>query len=398
MPGPARDLAQELRARRVVVRSGVVEDEHRGPGTQGGAVTAEFLERSSPVAAARALHEAGRAFDRETWRRGTELGWVSLLVPEELGGGSVSGEGLVDATIIAEQFGRLAAPGPFLVVNVVAAALAEAANAGIHAGLIQRLLTGEAIATWACCAPERGWDPVAGAIDAAADGDGYLLTGTHEQVEAASDADEFLVLARTAAGLTQFIVPSDAEGLIVSALTSLDLTHGFGRVTYDGVRVARGALVGSIGEAEPAVERQFEVAVVLQCAELAGVVEKVLEFTRQWMFDRFSFGRPLASYQALKHRFADMTLWSHAAQAATAAAARAVQERRHDAAELVSIAKAYTGQRATDIIQDCVQLHGGLGVTWEHDIHVYLRRATVGRVTWGTPSDHRRRVADLLNV
>ena len=383
MPGPARDLAQELRARRVVVRSGVVEDEHRGPGTQGGAVTAEFLERSSPVAAARALHEAGRAFDRETWRRGTELGWVSLLV---------------DATIIAEQFGRLAAPGPFLVVNVVAAALAEAANAGIHAGLIQRLLTGEAIATWACCAPERGWDPVAGAIDAVADGDGYLLTGTHEQVEAASDADEFLVLARTAAGLTQFIVPSDAEGLIVSALTSLDLTHGFGRVTYDGVRVARGALVGSIGEAEPAVERQFEVAVVLQCAELAGVVEKVLEFTRQWMFDRFSFGRPLASYQALKHRFADMTLWSHAAQAATAAAARAVQERRHDAAELVSIAKAYTGQRATDIIQDCVQLHGGLGVTWEHDIHVYLRRATVGRVTWGTPSDHRRRVADLLNV
>jgi alkylation response protein AidB-like acyl-CoA dehydrogenase len=360
--------------------------------------TAEFLERFSPVAAARALHEAGRAFDRETWRRGAELGWVSLLVPEELGGGSVSGEGLVDATIIAEQFGRLAAPGPFLVVNVVAAALAEAANAGVHAELIQRLLTGEAIATWACCAPERGWDPVAGAIDAVADGDGYLLTGTHEQVEAAGDADEFLVLARTAAGLTQFIVPSDAEGLIVSALTSLDLTHGFGRVSYDGVRVARGAMVGVAGEAAPAIERQFEIAVVLQCAELAGVVEKVLEFTRQWMFDRFSFGRPLASYQALKHRFADMTLWSHAAQAATAAAARAVQERRDDAAELVSIAKAYTGQRATDIIQDCVQLHGGLGVTWEHDIHVYLRRATVDRVTWGAPSEHRRRVADLLNI
>jgi alkylation response protein AidB-like acyl-CoA dehydrogenase len=360
--------------------------------------TAEFLERSSPVAAARALHEAGRAFDRETWRRGAELGWVSLLVPEELGGGSVSGEGLVDATIIAEQFGRLAAPGPFLVVNVVAAALAEAANAGVHAELIQRLLTGEAIATWACCAPGRGWDPVAGAIDAVADGDGYRLTGIHEQVEAASDADEFLVLARTAAGLTQFILPSDAEGLIVSALTSLDLTHGFGRVSYDGVRVARGAMVGVAGEAESAIERQFELAVVLQCAELAGVVEKVLEFTRQWMFDRFSFGRPLASYQALKHRFADMTLWSHAAQAATAAAARAVQERRDDAAELVSIAKAYTGQRATDIIQDCVQLHGGLGVTWEHDIHVYLRRATVDRVTWGAPSEHRRRVADLLNI
>jgi alkylation response protein AidB-like acyl-CoA dehydrogenase len=360
--------------------------------------TADFLEKSSSVSASRALHDAGLAFDRETWRRGAELGWASLLVPEELGGGSVSGQGVVDATIIAEQFGRLAAPGPFIVVNVVAAALAEATNADAHAELIRRLLSGEAIGTWACCAPERGWDPVAGAIEAVADADGYRLTGTHDRVEAAADADVFLVLARTPEGLAQFVVPRDAPGLSVSALTSLDLTRGFGRVTCDGVRVAQGAPVGAVGEAESAVERQFQIAVVLQCAELAGVVERVLEFTRQWMFDRFTFGRPLASYQALKHRFADMTLWSHALQATMAAAATAVQERRDDAAELVSIAKAYAGQRATDIIQDCVQLHGGLGVTWEHDIHVYLRRATVDRVTWGAPYEHRRRVADLLGV
>jgi alkylation response protein AidB-like acyl-CoA dehydrogenase len=360
--------------------------------------TADFLEKSSSVSASRALHDAGLAFDRETWRRGAELGWASLLVPEELGGGSVSGQGVVDATIIAEQFGRLAAPGPFIVVNVVAAALADATNADVHAELIRRLLSGEAIGTWACCAPERGWDPVAGAIEAVADADGYRLTGTHDRVEAAADADVFLVLARTPEGLAQFVVPRDAPGLSVSALTSLDLTRGFGRVTCDGVRVAPGALVGAVGEAESAVERQFQIAVVLQCAELAGVVERVLEFTRQWMFDRFTFGRPLASYQALKHRFADMTLWSHALQATMAAAATAVQERREDAAELVSIAKAYAGQRATDIIQDCVQLHGGLGVTWEHDIHIYLRRATVDRVTWGAPYEHRRRVADLLGV
>ena len=360
--------------------------------------TAEFLEKSSPVRGSRALHEKGQAFDRETWRRGAELGWASLIVAEELGGGSVSGEGLIDATIIAEQFGRLAAPGPFLAVNVVAAALAEATNASAHAELIGRLVAGEAIGTWACCAPGRGWDPVAGAVEAAPDGEGYRLTGAHERVEAATDADVFLVLSRAPEGLTQFVVPRDADGLSVSPLTSLDLTRGFGRVSYDGVRVAPSALVGEAGGAESAVERQFQIAVVLQCAELTGVVEKVLEFTRQWMFDRFTFGRPLASYQALKHRFADMTLWSHAAQATTAAAAAAVARRHADAAELVSIAKSYAGQRATDIIQDCVQLHGGLGVTWDHDIHVYLRRATVDRVTWGTPSEHRRRVADLLGV
>jgi len=360
--------------------------------------TAEFLEKSSPVRGSRALHEKGQAFDRETWRRGAELGWASLIVAEELGGGSVSGEGLIDATIIAEQFGRLAAPGPFLAVNVVAAALAEATNASAHAELIGRLVAGEAIGTWACCAPDRGWDPVAGAVEAAPDGEGYRLTGAHERVEAATDADVFLVLSRAPEGLTQFVVPRDADGLSVSPLTSLDLTRGFGRVSYDGVRVAPSALVGEAGGAESAVERQFQIAVVLQCAELAGVVEKVLTFTSQWMSDRFTFGRPLASYQALKHRFADMTLWSHAAQATTAAAAAAAAQRRADAAELVSIAKSYAGQRATDIIQDCVQLHGGLGVTWEHDIHVYLRRAAVDRVTWGTPAEHRRRVADLLAV
>jgi alkylation response protein AidB-like acyl-CoA dehydrogenase len=370
--------------------------------------TADFLAGTSSVAVARALHAEGRSFDRDTWRRGAELGWTSLLVPEDLGGGSVSGAGLIDATIIAEQLGAIAAPGPFLAVNVVAFALAESVraqgpNAAVHAGLLKRLLAGEAIASWACCPPGGGWNPEAGAITAIPEGDGYRLTGVHEGVEAAADADAFLVLARVPEskapeGLMQLIVPATADGLTVVAMGTLDLTRGFGRVSYDGVEVGPEAVVGRSGEGGDAVERQFQVAVVLQCAELAGVVDTVLEFTRQWLADRFTFGRPLESYQALKHRFADLTTWSHAAQAATYAAAEAVHERRPDAAEAVSIAKAYAGQRATDIVQDCVQLHGGLGVTWEHDIHVYLRRATVGRVTWGTPSQHRRRIADLLNA
>jgi alkylation response protein AidB-like acyl-CoA dehydrogenase len=357
--------------------------------------TADFLDRYGSIPVTRELHEAGRAFDRALWQRGAELGWTSLIVPEAAGGGSVSGEGIVDATIIAEQLGRYTAPGPFVAVNVVASALAEADNSDDHADLLQRLLSGEAVATWACYPPDGGWDP---AVETTADGDGYRLTGMHDRVEAASDADVFLVLARTGAGLSQFVVPRDAAGLSVRPMESLDMTRSFGRVEYQAVHVAANALVGTEGRAESAVERQLQVAVVLQCAELVGVIDKVLEFTAQWMVDRYSFGRPLASYQALKHRMADMTLWSHSAQATMAAAAAAVQERRDDAAELVSIAKSYVGQRATDIIQDCVQLHGGIGVTWEHDIHIYLRRATVDRVTWGTPSDHRRRIADLLNV
>ena len=366
--------------------------------------TADFLDDTSSLTASRALREAGRSFDRDTWRRGAELGWTSLLAPEEFGGGSVSASGLIDATVIAEQFGTVAAPGPFLPVNVVAAALAEAPNVAAHAGLLKQLLTGETIATWAGNPPGGGWNPEAGAAEAVPEGDGYRLSGVHEGVEYAVDADVFLVLARTPDGLAQFVVPAGAAGLSATALGSLDLTRGFGRVSYDGVLVGPEALVGggggvaAAGPAHEAVERQFQVAVVLQCAELVGVVDTALARTRQWLADRFTFGRPLESYQALKHRFADMTTWSHAIQAATYAAADAVQERRQDAAEAVSIAKSYAGQHATDIIQDCVQLHGGLGVTWEHDIHIYLRRATVDRVTWGTPGEHRRRVADLIGL
>jgi len=128
------------------------------------------------------------------------------------------------------------------------------------------------------------------------------------------------------------------------------------------------------------------------------VVERTFEFTVQWMFDRYTFGRPLASYQALKHRMAYMKMWLEACQGTMAAAAKAVHANGADAPELISIAKSYIGQRATDIVQECVQLHGGLGLTWEHDLHLYLRRATVNRSTWGTPSDHRQRLAALVGM
>ena len=241
--------------------------------------TADYLEKSAPLGVIRALHDEGRTFDRDTWRRGAELGWTSLVVPEETGGGSVSGEGVVDATVIAEQFGRGCAPGPLAVVNVVAAALAEAAGADRHAGLLGRLLDGSMVAAWACCAPGRGWDPEAGAIEARPDGDGYVLDGTHDGVEHGGDADAFLVLAHTPEGLSQFVVERDADGVSVLPLESLDMVRGFARVDYAGVRVPATALVGAAGGAAAAVERQLQLAVVLQCAELVGAVERVLEFT-----------------------------------------------------------------------------------------------------------------------
>ena len=362
------------------------------------ATTKEFLEKETPLTKVRELADGPDGFDRGWWRRGAELGWTSMLISADAGGDSISGSGLLDMLIVAEEMGRLVSPGPLLVTNVVAAALSEASNAADYGAVIEELTAGESVATWAVYEPGHGWAPDTPEVTAVPAGSGYTLSGAKDRVESGDQADHFLVTAQVPEGLSQFLVPAGLAGVTVVPLESLDLVRRFARVDFDGVHLPATALVGAPGAAAEAVERQLQLAVVLQCAELAGAVERVLEFTIQWAFDRYSFGRPLASYQALKHRFADMKMWLEASHGTTAAAAKAVQNRSPDAAELVSVAKSYVGQRATDIIQDCVQLHGGIGVTWEHDIHLYLRRATVDRVTWGSPSEHRRRLADILAV
>lgn len=357
----------------------------------------EFLQKEMPLTKVRQLAAAGTGFERDWWRRGAELGWASMLVDPDLGGGSISGSGLLDLVIVAEEMGRLVSPGPLIVANVVALALSEASNAADHADVLGRLTSGEKVATWAVYEPDRGWDLAGIQTRAEKDGNEYVITGTKDRVESGDQADYVLVAASTSSGPAQFLVPIEAAGVNVTRAESLDLVKRFAEIHFDKVRVPAGALVGADG-AGAALERQLQVAGVLQCAEMVGAVDRVLEFTVEWAHDRFTFGRPLASYQALKHRFADMRMWLEASHAATGAAAKAVQEQREDSAELVSVAKAYVGQRATDIVQDCVQMHGGIGITWDHDIHMYLRRVTLNRVMWGTPSEHRRRIADLIGV
>jgi alkylation response protein AidB-like acyl-CoA dehydrogenase len=360
--------------------------------------TRDFLEKEMPLTRVRELAGAGLGFERDWWRRGAELGWTSMLVPPDLGGGSISGAGLLDMCIVAEQMGRLVTPGPLVATNIVAAALSSAENAAEHAGPIEAIVAGEAVASWAVCEPGRNMAALAPAVQAVRDGGGYLLSGVKDRVESGDQADFFLVTANTADGPAQFVLPSDAPGVTVAGQRSIDLVRRYARVSFDGVRLDSASLVSAPGTAEQAISRQWQLAVVLQAAETAGVIDRVFEFTVQWAFDRYSFGRPLASYQALKHRFADMKMWLEACQATASAAAHAVADGAGDAAELASVAKSYIGPRATDLIQDCVQLHGGIGVTWEHDIHLYLRRATANRATWGTPNEHRQHLAGLLGV
>jgi alkylation response protein AidB-like acyl-CoA dehydrogenase len=169
-------------------------------------------------------------------------------------------------------------------------------------------------------------------------------------------------------------------------------------VTFAGARLPGDALLGVPGGAAADVERQLQVALVIQNAETVGATERVFEFTLEYARDRVAFGRPIGSYQALKHRLAEMKTSLEGCFATATTSAKAVAAGDGDAAELVSVAKAYIGDRAPAIIQDCVQLHGGIGVTWEHDLHVYLRRVAQNAALYGSPRQHRERIATLLGM
>ncbi len=355
--------------------------------------TQSFLEKEASLSRLRELHAAGIAFDPDWWRRAAELGWTSLLVPEELGGGSVSGDGVKDLAMVAELAGNTVAPGPLHPVSTVLAGLVEAPEN--HENTIESLVTGDVIASWAVYEPGRSWAPMNPGVTATSTDTGYRLDGVKDRVEAGADSGVLLVVANCEGAVQQFLVPTDAAGVRVEAQRSVDLVKSYARVHFEGVEIDASAVVGRPGQTADLISRQSQIAQILQCAEVVGILDAVLTFTIQWGFDRHSFGRPLGSYQVLKHRYADLKIWFEACRAATNAAVAEVAGRSPDAEMAVSVAKSYVGEYAPRMLQDCIQLHGGIGVTWEHDLHLFLRRVMLDRSMFGTPEDHNLRVYAL---
>lgn len=351
-----------------------------------------FLDKEVPLSRIRELHRDGIAFDRGWWQRAAELGWASLLVPEELGGGSVSEDGVADLALVAERTGKTVAPGPLHPVSAVLAGLADAENADRHTDVIEALVSGAAIASWAVYEPGRQWNPLQPRLTATATAGGFRIDGVKDRVEAGADSDLLLVVAATDGGPRQFLVRTNAPGIRVETQRCIDLVKTYAKVSFDGVEVDESAAVGSPAQTPALITRQTQIALVLQCAETVGILDTVFDMTVQWGFDRHSFGRPLVSYQALKHKYADLKIQLESCRATTRAAVAKVGERAADADLAVSVAKSYVAEHAPGMVQQCVQLHGGIGVTWEHDLHLYLRRATLYRSMFGTPEEHNLRV------
>jgi alkylation response protein AidB-like acyl-CoA dehydrogenase len=310
----------------------------------------------------------------------------------------VSGRPVSDLVIVAEEMGRVVAPGPFLPVNVVATAIAGEAGPELRSALLPGLLSGDLVAAWAVAEEGAVWSGTAPVIDARVEkrGADLMVSGTKAYVEAAAQAEHFLVTARSAGGLTQLMVPRDTPGLEVIPGRSIDMCRRYGRLHLDGVRVPSAAALGIPGDAGASLERQLQVAIALQCAETVGAAERAFETTIEYARDRFAFGRPVISFQALKHRVADMFQWLEFSKAISEALAAEIDAGGDEAARLASVAKVYVADHCLDIVDECVQISGGIGVTWEHHVHLYSRRIVVNRALFGTPEQHKVRLAALL--
>ena len=351
----------------------------------------QFLEQEAPLARMREMGENGR-FDRVLWGQIADLGWVALAIPEENDG---LGLGLVDLLVLAEEHGRLCQPGLFLSTTGVAMVLAELASEAQRKVWLPKIATGECTATWAHYEPEGGWGAEDVALQVKKTGDGWVLSGTKRLVADAIDADLFLVSARAEDGPGLFLVPSSTSGIDIKPHLGLDLVRTLAEVEFDSVRVENAARI-SLDEGKDGIERALQIAVVLQCGESLGVAESLLEMTVEYAKGREQFGRPIGSFQVIRHKCADMRIALDGIRSLTRYAALAVQDDFEDAAEAVHAAKSHVGEAIAYMAGEALQIHGGVGFTWEYDVHVFLRRAKCNQVLFGDPVWHNEQIAEGL--
>ena len=337
----------------------------------------------------------------EFWTKLAEQGWLGLIYPEEFGG---SGLGFVDLTVLMEETGRVVMPGPFFsTVLLGGLAIREAGSAAQRKEWLTKIAAGQARATLAWTEPSARWDP-AGITCTAKDGKGgFVLNGTKLFVPDAHLADVIVVVARTSEGKAEdgvslLLVPKSTRGVTVKLLPTMDQTRKLCEVTFQDASVPADSLMGVKGKAWPTLTRVVERATVALCAEMCGGAQRVLDMTTDYAKIRIAFGKPIGTYQGVKHRAADMLVDVENGKSLTYYAAWAVDENSPEAPLAASMAKAYVTDAYRKIAGAGIQLHGGIGFTWEHDLHLYFKRAKSSEFTFGDATYHRERVAQLINL
>ena len=354
----------------------------------------DFASERSPVSRVRELRDRADpiGFSRELWKEMAGLGWAGILFPEELGG---AGLGMAELATVLEALGRRLAPEPFLSTVLLAGqALRLGGSESQKKSWLPGLITGEKILALAY--QERGsrYDLACVETRAEPDGDGFLLSGEKIQVLDAQVADAIMVSASSSGGISLFLLPKGAPGMAIARLRRVD-GRGAANLRLDRVPAARSDLVGSIGEGGGLLERVVDLATVGLCAEMLGAMSEAFDQALAHLKTRVQFDVPIGSFQALKHRAADMFIEVELCRSAVMAAARAVDEGSEDAAKLISLAKARCSDAFILITNEAVQMFGGVGMTDEYDIGFYMKRARAAEMTFGDAAWHRDRWARL---
>lgn len=361
---------------------------------------AEFLAAECPPTLVREAAGSEDGYPRALYAKMAALGWLGLMVPEQYGGAGLS---TLDLALLCEQLGRAVVPGPFLSSAVLATqAILYGGSAAQKKRWLPRLASGEAIGTLALLEESDRIDAAGVAVKARARGGGWSLSGTKLFVVDAHVADLLVVAARTAGraedGVTLFLVPRDTPGVKILPLPSIDVTRRPMEVRFESVELAKDAVLGVPGKGWKALVRVLDGAAVALAADCLGGAERMLELAVEYSKVREQFGRAIGSFQAMKHIAAEMVSEIEPARALVWYAAYAADALPREAPRAASMAKACLGDVYARVANRSVQMHGGIGFTWEHDLHFWFKRAKWNELAFGDPTWHRERIAVLAKL
>jgi alkylation response protein AidB-like acyl-CoA dehydrogenase len=353
----------------------------------------KFLAAECPPADVRKIIESENAFDAALWKKMAEQGWMGIIFPEEYGG---FGMGAVELAAALEEMGRALLPGPYLSTLTAGAVINEAGDEAQKKRYLAPICSGEAKSTLALLEDNASWDPAAVSMRAASKSGEYALNGRKLFVSDAAVADFLVVAARLDGELALFLVPQSAHGLNVAAMSGMDLTRKLYEVTFENVMVTPQAMLASGAHASTALDRALNIGTVAIAAEMVGGMQRLLEITVEYAKTRKQFGKPIGSFQAVQHQCADMLVYTESSRSAAYFAAYSITEGTPEAAAAVSVAKSYTSEAYRECGNRAIQVHGGMGFTWENDCHLFYRRAKASELAFGDALYHRERIARLI--
>lgn len=358
-----------------------------------------FLDDKVPSEVVRKLMESHDGYDPAHWSEVAQMGWQAMAIPEKYGGAGFS---FLETIVLMEEMGRSLIPIPFLSTVILSSnLLLELGSEEQKKAYLPAIAAGESVWAMALTEPAGRWDAAGVEATATPQGDGWTISGTKSYVVDGHVADHLLIVARTGeqtSELSVFIVDADATGLQATKVESMDQTRSLAQVVLEAVEVEGAALVGPAGEAWPAIETVLDIAAVALAAEQVGGAQTCLDMAVEYAKVRIQFGRPIGSFQAIKHKCADMLVQVESAKSAAYYAGWATAERNEEFAIVAPLAKSYCSEAYFMCAAENIQIHGGIGFTWEHDAHLYFKRAKSSELMFGDPTYHRSRLADRIGL